>query len=845
MKTYNKKRELLKNIEAIKLAFVLSKEQRTPTPEEIEIIKSYSGFGGIKSILTPANTPSDIERWGKSELEMFAPTLELNNILRENCESETEYKLYMNSLRKSVLTAFYTPRVVVDAIVATIKESGIIPQKILEPSAGVGAFVSSIKDTISPTSEIVSFEKDILTSKLLSALHPDTKVYSGGFESISPQLNDYFDIVISNIPFGDTSVFDAEFATSKEEVHIVAKQTIHNYFFIKGVNTLRDGGLLAYITSQGVLNAPSNRVIREWLMRNTNLISVIRLPNNLFSANAGTDVGSDLIILQKNINKSVVTTDELRFIETEKRPSGVVWNSYFKNMSQIIHTSWRQSTDPYGKLAITFKHDGGAEGVAARIKRVLSEDFTKRFSMGLYTQSEEENQPTTPSIPINLIENRTHTIEEEEEPERPKPVVSSLLTLFGDVAVGQHPRRRMRQHHSREEIKKQKSAAFLAIRDAYNELYYFERNHKQQNESLRETLNSCYDSFVEKYGFLTDKKNRDVMDKEPSCKVILFLERNVDNEIIKADIFTKPVGFNSNESANVDSVDEALSSSLNIYGAVKLDYMESILTEHSSEDIIAELDGKIYFNPQQRNYEIKEKFIAGNVIAKMEDIESYLLDNPNDERAKESLKALADAQPIKIPFVDLDFNLGERWIPTSVYSEFATHLLCTDVRIRYNSSADEFIVECDGENAIINDKYCVKSSSRKYNGIHLMKSALLNTTPDITKTVLIDGKEYKVRDSEAIQMANAKIDEIRSSFSEWLAEQDDEYKQRIEDLYNRTFNCFVRPHYDGSHQKFPDLDLKRLGIPDLYQSQKDAVWMIKQRSFSKVGRNGVTYCKCG
>lgn len=255
------------------------------------------------------------------------------------------------------------------------------------------------------------------------------------------------------------------------------------------------------------------------------------------------------------------------------------------------------------------------------------------------------------------------------------------------------------------------------------------------------------------------------------------------------------------------------------------------LTGATQSQMLEELKGRIYFNPLIDRYEIADKFIAGNVIEKADRVQTFLNQHPDDEAIRESLEALRAAAPKPIAFDDLDFNFGERWIPKGVYEKFASSLFDTEVKVCYAPDIDEYSVKASSLNAKILNLYAVDSQSRKYNGIHLLKHALQNTSPDITKKVtkLIDGelKEVKVRDGEAIQLANSKIDEIRNAFPEWLREQTPDFKDRLTDLYNRTFNCFVRPKYDGSHQTFPDLDLKGLGIPDLYRSQKDAVWMDK------------------
>jgi len=223
--------------------------------------------------------------------------------------SYTQYKRYFNSLKNSVLTAFYTPSEAVKALSEVFKENDIIPYKLLEPSAGNGIFIDNFKEDF-PEINVSAFEKDLLTGKILSHLYPDEKVHISGFEEIENRPENRFDVIVSNIPFGDTDVFDLPFIKSKDQPKRLSTQKIHNYFFVKGLETLHEGGLLAFITSQGVMNSPSNDHIRDYLMKNSNLVSAIRLPNNLMTDNAGTEVGSDLIVLQKNTNKTILTKEE-------------------------------------------------------------------------------------------------------------------------------------------------------------------------------------------------------------------------------------------------------------------------------------------------------------------------------------------------------------------------------------------------------------------------------------------------------------------------------------------------------------------------------------------------------
>ena len=956
--SYNKRIHLRQNIDAIRLALQLDKEQQQATPEEQKILSAYSGFGGIKAILNPADASEDIQRWPKSDEELFPLVRELHEILRENSPTPEVYKRYIGSLKSSVLTAFYTPKPVIDALAEVLKDSGITPTRFLEPSAGTGAFISSFKET-APQANVTAFEKDLLTGKILSHLYPDDKVRIEGYEKMEERYSGHFDVIASNIPFGDISVFDP--VLSNHEISAVKQSTqaIHNYFFVKSVQTVREGGIVAFITSQGVLNSEQNKPIREYLMSACHLVSAIRLPNNLFTEHAGTEVGSDLIVLQRNSGqKERLNQRKQDFIECRKLSNGISINNQFRDFNRVVQTASKIDTDPYGKPAIVFTHEGGVEGIANDLRQMLKEDFSQYLDLQYYQNNAQENQlqpvvyqtETVKQQPTysgqgSLFDiddhsiNKTSTSETKIQSVTEQPLIT-LYDLFGftqeERTQVRRPKKRgrkvqsktektnelpfmdwreemhnkalrereklqqetteaypsfdthreerlekLREDAEREQQERMKPVPFLLenipphyregslvtdennrigylrdlngfqpmfhplqltgtqqakvslyieIRDTYHHLYSNEATRLEANPALREMLNRLYDDFTRRFGNINDAKNLSLIKMDAGGTEILSLERYINNQAVKADIFRQPVSFNPNEITSAENAQEALVASINKYAKVNLEYMAG-LTGNTSDEMLDELKGQVFFNPMIGAYEIKDKFISGNVISKAEHVERYLENHPGHEAAKESLIALWEAKPRPIPFEDLDFNFGERWIPTGIYSKYASHLFDTDVSIHYAGSRDEYSLKSDRINVKIWDQYAVKTQSRTFDGIALMKHALHNTSPDITKKVtkLVDGemKEVKVRDSESIQLANSKIDEIRNGFTEWLGEQSPEFKDRLTDKYNRTFNCFVRPDYDGSHQEFPGLDLKGLGISDLYKSQKDAVWMDK------------------
>ena len=429
---FNRKQRLRDNIEAIRTAFVLDREQRTPTARERLLLERYCGFGGLKNILNPARELTDAVHWAKSDLELFAPTVELHKLLRENTKDDTEYKRYMDAMKQSVLTAFYTPPEITGTIADVLHEHGIRPDRVLEPSAGVGAFVDAVLEN-KPDADIMAFEKDLMTGKILKHLHPDQKVRIQGYEKIEKPFMNHFDLAISNIPFGDVAVFDPEFTNSHDMARRSASKTIHNYFFLKSLDAVREGGIVAFITSQGVLDAPTNAPIREYMMNHANLVGVARLPNNLFTENAGTEVGSDLIILQKNSGKNgKLYYNEKLFVQTEQTPIGTSVNGYVWSIGSLSHTDLTKSTDPYGKPAYKLMHRGDtvqlAEDLREHLKielHQLNRELYERHSLHpTQTESTDKsmNVEVQPSPKVEAVTSTANVFITEAEKPKVQPI---------------------------------------------------------------------------------------------------------------------------------------------------------------------------------------------------------------------------------------------------------------------------------------------------------------------------------------------------------------------------------------------------------------------------------------
>jgi len=380
--SFSKKQHLQQNINVLQTVFNLENEKRLATAEERILLMQYSGFGGLKFILNPVAKETDINHWRKSEHDLFPLTQQLHQLLRENAIDEKQYLKYVNSMKSSVLTAFYTPPQVIDAISEVLTETGIEIQKFLEPSAGIGSFIDSFSKNQDP--KITAYDKDILTGKILNHLYPQSNINIKGFEEVPKSELNTYDVIASNVPFGDTSVFDLSYSRSKDTAKIQAARSIHNYFFLKGTDMLREGGLLIYITSQGIMNSPKNEPIRRALMQGNNLVSAIRLPNNLFTESAGTEVGSDLIILQKNTTKKFLSKEEELFCISRETQYNTPGNSYFQDFSRIIHTDQKLGTDLYGQPALIYNHSEGVSGISSDLKTMLSQDLVKKLNLELY-----------------------------------------------------------------------------------------------------------------------------------------------------------------------------------------------------------------------------------------------------------------------------------------------------------------------------------------------------------------------------------------------------------------------------------------------------------------------------
>lgn len=374
-------------------------------------------------------------------------------------------------------------------------------------------------------------------------------------------------------------------------------------------------------------------------------------------------------------------------------------------------------------------------------------------------------------------------------------------------------------------VNMERAADYFPVREAYFLLSTKERELQTEQTTIRERLNTLYDAFVAKWGFFHENDNKEFIMLDSLGVEVFTIEMQLGGNIVKADIMREPVAFTKIATDRILQPTEALASSLNFYGKVDMDYIMRS-TGLSDEDVIAALQSEIFYNPVTDEWEHKGKFIAGNVIAKCTEFVSCIpdLSERQQQWTEISVKALENATPETIPYEELDINMGERWIDPQLYADFAADLFGVEAEVMYFDVNDAYVVRLKGYSPAAYNTYSV----RNFNGEDLFVHALQDTVPEITKEVYRNSGKVRVPDEEAIQEAATKIQEIRSNFNQWLDACPLEVRDELVRTYNERFNCYVRPAYDGSAQTFPQLSFEQFPYNELYASQKDAIWMIKQ-----------------
>jgi N12 class adenine-specific DNA methylase len=959
---FNAAKQLRINIDALCLALDWDRKRQF-TEQEALTLKNYGGFGGLKAVLYPREQITDWQKQNASEadLRLYPLFMELYEALESRLAAD-EYKRAIDSLQRSSLTAYYTPAFVPQALFAAMREQNIHPAQFYEPSAGVGVFVAEALNAFDDV-KVNAVEKDWLTGKVLQAYlktqSDEVTIQIKGFEETAATEKGKSDLIASNIPFGNMSVFDPAYQNSP-----IASR-IHNYFFAKGLDKLRNGGILAYLVTDAFLNTPGNETARKHVFTSADFISVSVLPDNLMKDNANVEAPSHLLIVQKNDDKKEFSEEEALLIDITEQENEVgkfPLNAYLaRHPELILADEIAPGTNQYGKPSQTIWMNGDLQDLAQSLQEQIAEGLATRFDrerwstvavkiepaptnnaktftflpepetkvrtinmvaqLGLFeaapagnndrgqaylTETDEATIDASSARLISTIRTTDHPEHESLvmlaaraknsgryvyklysnvaevkfsnkwlsgnalayelkalsarlkyfahdfryegdrslEPafnlrnDRPgqftdlKPfhVKDTLVIHQGKVGLIGEPESGKAEFKPFEPKKDLKFyGLYASVRNLYLELSTVENETRLPHVAERIALNSVYDMFRAEFGELNKVYNRSRIFNDPAFGFIIIssLERKEHDQWIKSDIFNGPV-YPKQEILQTDDPAEALARCLNDKGGVDPLYISQItnLPEH---EVIQRLEKQILMDPGQDQWVTTDAYLSGNVVDKLKIAEQKAKEKPEDLQIARSYAAIQRVQPEQIPFELLDFNLGERWLPTNYYQQFATSLFELNTKVEYFSSADTFKVTYPFGNAITDEKFAVMPKSGiKMKAHSLLEHALENTSPHFTYTKMVDGDEVRVPDNEAIQSAHEKIEKIRTAYIDWLRELPDEDKQVIERLYNETFNCYVLREYDGSHLKFPGLDRKALGIENLYSSQVNAAWRIMQ-----------------
>ena len=808
---YNKVKALLANVQAIQTAREVLTNKTTPTAEQIQKLKGFSGFGGIKEVLyldefikcTARATVKDLPQPMFDALDKLGD--ELRTVACKLLRVPTAD--LADSVKNSVLTAFYTPTPVIEAVGDAVKHTlnvfGIRAQSMIETSAGIGGFL--------PVAEAgckkVAFEKDKITSLILQALNPDVQVFAQPFETIGGCGLQKFDIAASNIPFGDIPVHDDEFVGG-DEAHRAAVRRLHTYFFVKTMEQLENGGILAFVTSRGVADSDGNRIVREWMVANGNLLAAVRLPDNLFMDGSGVEVGSDLIIFQRDQHKKYRTLAEEMFLTSANPVIGGVQcgtvNRLLSLRRSALYTEMRVERNQFGEMLPVYYWKAEPERLQQELTSRLCADMEVAFRKSAWMFGHDTLRKMFDAIQTRLADKSND-----------KRAVAAALA---DAKI-----EKMRP-------------CYEHLLKCYSTLMQSERRNRKADPLARYNLNEAYDKMIGEFGTLHSLA-KIAAKRLPDYQLALSLENRLPNgTVTKSDVFTKPIAFRTLDSTECLPPIEALAVSMNERGKVDVDYIEQ-LTGQLWQDCYNELKNDVFLcttNPTplaengQPNIEWQHKSVVinGDVIARRKAVEQAidLLQSTLTEFKQSCLKytaeALKGATPVPIPYEDIDIQLGARWVPIEIYKQFIREYFGTDwVGVVYLPANDMFSCDFWGStDAFYDTRYGSHSAAEIFGW------ALQDNCPSFTK----DGK----KDVETARAVQKRIDKCRAAFAKWIHGKTitGEWKEKLATIYNERFNCLVRHKFDGSLQTFPDLDFSQLGFDDLYQSQKDAIWMIKQNS---------------
>lgn len=768
------------NVEAIKLLKAIEKENRTATPEEQEVLAKYVGWGGIANAFD-SRKPD----WSKEYSE-------LKDLL-----TDEEYR----AARASTMNAHYTSPTVINAIYSALDNMGFNGGKILEPAMGIGNFFGAMPENIRANSDLHGVELDSVTGRIAKQLYPSANIQIKGYEDTSFE-NGSFDVAVGNVPFGGYKLNDKDY--NKQNLFI------HDYFFAKTLDKVRAGGIVAFVTSKGTLDKESPEV-RKYLAERAELLGAIRLPNNAFKANAGTEVTSDIIFLQKRERPISIEEDTPEWVYKDMLPNGIAVNKYFADHPEMILGEMVEGNKLYGNqtdasMCIPIEGADLEKQLAEAIKNITGE----------YKAAEKEIEKSpvgnTDEIPC--------------PPNAPK-----YSFIVQDDILYYHKASDTMEKYNAPEKSIEKIKAMVQLRDSVHSLLDLQLNNTDGRfdtaiSEAQAALNKQYDNFSENYGLISNAENKMLFRNDNSYHLIKSLEKldKDGNFIGKADIFSK-ITVNPNVVVDhCDNAQDALILSLSEKMCVNLEYM-SILTGKSEEEIVSELGDKIFQNPQKyMRWESADEYLTGNIRSKLAAAEAAGL-----TRNAEALRAV---MPERIEAADIAVKLGSAWIDPDYIRQFIIETLKPDyitsknIEVTYMPATDKWKVE--GWRSAYNNVLATETygtfDMNAYEiieaNLNMQKAEIRQRVKDERGNDLRDSKGRYVyeTDPKRTMIVQAKQDELKRKFSDWIF-SDPDRREKLVDVYNEKFNSVRLREYDGSHLNFVGMS----SAITLKEHQKNAV----------------------
>ena len=763
------KQKYARNIAAIRTLFQLEQEHRGATAEEQEVLSQYVGWGGLPDAFDP-----DKSNWSKEYTE-------LKGLL-----SEDEYA----AARSSVLNAHYTSPTVIRSIYVTVERMGFRSGNILEPSMGVGNFFGMLPESMAD-SRLYGVELDSITGRIAQKLYPEANIKVAGFETTDRR--DFYDLAVGNVPFGNYKVNDKSYNK--------LNFSIHNYFFAKAIDQVRPGGVVAFVTSRYTLDSKDSSA-RKHMAERADLLGAIRLPNNAFRANAGTDVVSDIIFLQK---RDRPIDHEPDWIQLGKTEDGFTINSYFVDHPEMVLGELTTESTQYGREECTVRPIEGA---------VLADQLAEAIQHieGLYTEVEVE----TPDIAD--AENERHIL-----PADPDVKNFSYTVVDGEVYYRENS---VMTQVELSDTAKGRVTGMVELRQIVNELIDQQLNDYPDADiqATQEKLNAAYDAFSAKYGLLNDRKNGRLFEQDSSYYLLCSLE-NLDDQgqlKSKAAMFTKRTIRPERIVTSVDTPTEALAISIGERGRVDLPYMAELLgTPGDYERITSELSGVIFKDPgtdptdPEAGWQMADEYLSGNVRAKLR--MAQLAAETNPEFAV-NVTALEKAQPKDLEASEIDVRLGATWLAPEIIQKFMAEIfqipyyLRHAVKVRYSPYTAEWRIE--GKSAMGRGDI---TSTETYGTSRANAYKILEDTLNLKDVRIYDaiedeeGRPKRVLNKTDTMLAQQKQQVIKDAFANWIW-QDPQRRIALVKQYNELFNSNRPREYDGSHIHFvgmnPEISLR-------------------------------------